>query len=135
MSERTLRVLKIPVPNSPNFAIQVKGHLVECLQFNAQVFQDSAIVIQGGQQQMKIAVFVWALIIESDIDETHEFYMVHTGQDFPMIDAEITYVDSTNVPIPGGEIEMHLFYAGQPELTEDMIAKLAAAKTKVEKNG
>lgn len=136
MTEGTLKVLKIPVPNSPNFALQLKGHLVECLQFSAQVFKDSAIVMQGGQQQMKIAVFLWVMLIESEIEETHEFIMVHTGQDFPMFDGEIKYVDSTNVPLPNGEaIEMHLFYAGMPELTDELQAKLDAAKSKAEKNG
>lgn len=133
MSKGSLKVLKVPVPNSPNFALQVKGHLVECLQFQAQVFQDSGIIMQGGKQQIKIAVFLWALIIESDEEETHEFYMVHTGQEFPMIDGEIEYIDSANVPLPGGsEIEMHLFYAGQPELTEEMIEKLAKAQAALE---
>lgn len=135
MNEGSLKVLKIPVPNSPNFALQVKGHLVECLQFSAQVFKDSAIVMQGGQQQMKIAVFLWILLIESEIEETHEFIMVHTGQDFPMFNGEVKYVDSTSVPLPGGEIEMHLFYAGMPELTDEMQAKLDAAKSKAEKSG
>lgn len=133
MSKGSLKVLKVPVPNSPNFAIQVNGHVVEWLQFNAQVFQDSQIVIQGSQHQLKIAVFIWALIIESDDEETHEFHMVHTGQDFPMINGEIRYIDSANVPIPGGsEIEMHLFYAGQPEVTDVMREKLAEAQAKLE---
>ena len=116
MSDGALKVLKIPVPNSPNFAIQVKGHVVEWLQFKAQIFQDSAIVTKGGQQKMKVVVFMWARIIESDDEETHEFHMVHTGQDFPMIDGEIRYIDSAHVATPAGEIEMHLFYAGQTEL-------------------
>lgn len=135
MNEGSLKVLKIPVPNSPNFALQLKGHLVECLQFKAQVFKDTAIVMQGGQQQMKIAVFLWVMLIESESEETHEFIMVHTDQDFPMFDGEIKYVDSAHVPLPGGEIEMHLFYAGMPELTDELQAKLDAAKSKAEKNG
>ena len=134
MSEGALKVLKVPVPNSPNFAIQIKGHLVECLRFDAQIFKDSAIVMQGGQPKMKIAVFLWVLMIETDIEETHEFIMVHTGQDFPMFDGELTYIDSANVPVPAGEIEMHLFYAGMPELTDDMKEKLANARTASEQS-
>jgi hypothetical protein len=91
VSAGALKVLKVPVPNSKHFAIRVKGHLVECLEFQAQVFQDSN------------AVFVWALIIEDDQEETHEFVMVHTGDDFPMMDGDIQYVASTLVPLPNGE--------------------------------
>jgi hypothetical protein len=95
----------VPVPNSKHFAIRVKGHLVECLEFQAQVFQDSKIVVAKGTQTAKVAVFVWALIIEDDQEETHEFVMVHTGD-----------VASTLVPLPNGEqAEMHLFHAGMNE--------------------
>ena len=115
MSDGALRVLKVPVPNSNHFAIQVKGHMIECLEFHAQVFKDDHIVMAQGRQQMKIAVFVWCLIIETDQEETHEFVMVKTGEDFPMIDGDIRYIASTTIPVPAGEIEMHLFYAGQNE--------------------
>ena len=108
----SLRVLKVPVPNSNHFAIRVKGHLVECLEFQAQVFKDTNILLSKGDQIQKIAVFVWCLIIEDNQEETHEFVMVKTGEDFPMMDADIRYVASTLVPVPGGEIEMHLFHAG-----------------------
>lgn len=115
MNEGKLRVLKIPVPNSSHFAIRVKGHLVEVLTFKAQVFADSAIVVANSKQQMKIAVFVWAMIIETDDEETHEFIVVKTGDEFPMLDGEIQYIASTMVPIPAGEIELHLFYCGVNE--------------------
>jgi hypothetical protein len=113
MTEGALRVLKVPVPNSKHFAIRVKGHLVDCLEFDAQVFKDSSIVTSQSRNRMNIAVFVWCLIIETEQEETHEFVMVNTGEDFPMMDADIKYVASTRVPIPtGGEIELHLFHAG-----------------------
>jgi hypothetical protein len=116
VSAGALKVLKVPVPNSKHFAIRVKGHLVECLEFQAQVFQDSKIVVAKGTQTAKVAVFVWALIIEDDQEETHEFVMVHTGDDFPMMDGDIQYVASTLVPLPNGEqAEMHLFHAGMNE--------------------
>ncbi|MDK1039559.1 MAG: hypothetical protein QGD91_11715 [Actinomycetota bacterium] len=109
----SLRVLKIPVPNSNHFAIRVKGHLVECLEFQAQVFKDTNILLAKGGQIQKIAVFVWCLIIEDDQEETHEFVMVKTGEDFPMMDGDIQYIASTLVPLPdGNQIEMHLFHAG-----------------------
>ncbi len=109
----SLKVLKVPVPNSPHFAIRVKGHLVECLEFQTQIFQGSQIVMAKGQQQAKLAVFVWCLIIEDDREETHEFVMVKTGEDFPMMDGDIRYVASTLIPLPdGNQIEMHLFHAG-----------------------
>ena len=117
-----LRVLKVPVPNSAHFAIQVKGHVVEFLEFDAQIFQESSIVMSKGQQNAKVVVFVWCLIIEDDtIEETHEFVMVHTGADFPMMDGDIQYVSSTRVPTPNGEIEMHLFHAGQNEALADEV--------------
>jgi len=109
----SLRVLKIPVPNSNHFAIRVKGHLVECLEFQAQIFKSSQIVVAKGQPQSKVVVFVWCMIIEDDQEETHEFVMVKTGEDFPMMDGDIRYVASTLVPLPdGNQIEMHLFHAG-----------------------
>ena len=107
-----LRVLKVPVPNSPHFAITVKGHVVEFLEFHAQIFKDSNIVVAPGQPQFKILICVWVLIIETDQEETHEFVMVNTGEEFPMMDGDVTYVASTMVPIPAGEIELHLFHAG-----------------------
>lgn len=112
MNEGKLRVLKVPVPNSSHFAIRVKGHVVEILTFKAQVFSDSAIVTPQAKQKMKIAVFVWALIIETDEEETHEFIVVETGAEFPMMDGDIQYISSTMVPVPAGEIELHLFYCG-----------------------
>jgi hypothetical protein len=109
----SLKVLKIPVPNSNHFAIRVKGHLVECLEFQAQIFQSSQIVVTKGQPQSKVVVFVWCMIIEDDQEETHEFVMVKTGEDFPMMDGDIRYVASTLIPLPdGNQIEMHLFHAG-----------------------
>jgi hypothetical protein len=109
----SLKVLKVPVPNSAHFCIRVKGHLVECLEFQTQIFQGSNILMAKGQTQAKLAVFVWCLIIEDDREETHEFVMVKTGEDFPMMDADIRYVASTLVPLPdGNQIEMHLFHAG-----------------------
>ena len=112
MNEGALRVLKVPVPNSKHFAIRVKGHLVDCLEFDAQIFKDSAIVVSQGKPQTKIAVFVWCLIIETEKEETHEFVMVNTGEDFPMMDADIKYISSARVPTPAGDHELHLFHAG-----------------------
>lgn len=117
MTEGALRVLKVPVPNSKHFAIRVKGHLVDCLEFDAQVFKDSGIIVGQSQQRMNIAVFVWCLIIETEQEETHEFVMVNTGEDFPMMDADIKYVSSARVPTPAGDHELHLFHAG---INEDM---------------
>lgn len=124
MSKGSLKVLKVPVPNSSHFAIQVKGHLVEPLEFHAQVFKDASIVLTNKNQQMKIAVFVWCLIIETDEEETHEFVMVKTGEEFPMMDGDIQYIASTMVPIPAGEIEMHLFYAGRNEELAQTVKEL-----------
>lgn len=117
MTDGALRVLKVPVPNSKHFAIRVKGHLVDCLEFDAQIFQDSGIVLSKGQQQAKVAVFVWCLIIETEQEETHEFVMVNTGEDFPMMDGDLRYVSSARVPTPQGDHELHLFHAG---INEDM---------------
>ena len=110
-----LRVLKIPVPNSNHWFIRVKGHVVEFLEFHAQVFQDAqGIVLSKGETQMKILICVWALIIETDdqLEENHEFVMVRTGEDFPMIDGNVQYVASTLVPLPADQLELHLFHAG-----------------------
>lgn len=120
MSEGALRVVKVPVPNSKHFAIRVKGHLIDCLDFSAQIFRDSGIVMSKGEQIQKLAVFAWCLIIEGSQEETHEFVLVNTGEDFPMLDAEIKYVASTRVPTPQGDHELHLFHAGLNEKLADI---------------
>lgn len=135
MSEGSLKVLKVPVPNSSHFGINIQGHLVECLQFNAQIFQDSGIVTSPeGQQQKKIAIFIWMLIIETEQEENHEFIMVQTGQEFPMFDGELMYVDSALVPMPKGDIELHLFHAGKNDEIGDAIKEKIAEEREKQEN-
>lgn len=113
-----MRVLKIPIPNKQAFAIRVHGKVLDVLDLTCDIFREQLVINATGESQAKMAVVVFFLIDEDvakDYTEDHQFVLVKTGDEFPVIDFQIHYTSSTILAMPQENIEFHLFYGGKTD--------------------
>ncbi len=108
------RVIKIPCPNVQQFVARVPGHVLDLIHFQAQVMRQTAILDERGQGKANMMLGVWMLIDDQGGDEDHQFVLIQTGIDLPVIDAELTHVGTTVLLLPNGtHLEFNLFHAGE----------------------
>jgi hypothetical protein len=108
------KVIKIPCPNVQQFVARIPGHVLDLLHFQAQIMRQTAILDKQGKTSANMMLGVWMLIDDQGGDEDHQFVLIQSGIDLPVIDAELTHVGTTILLLPtGNHLEFHLFHAGE----------------------
>lgn len=108
------KVIKIPCPNVQQFVARVPGHVLDLIHFQAQIMRQTAILDERGKGKANLMLAVWMLIDDQGGDEDHQFVLIQTGINLPVIDAELTHIGTTLVLLPNGNsLEFNLFHAGE----------------------